>query len=377
MMSTLAVSPQMIAWAAQSLGTSVDALASSMASPKRQDRFKDGQLTQTQATQLAAKLKVPFGFLFLSTPPVRHRSQLPDLRQTLNPEPLGEAFFEALQDIETKMAWYRSRLLEGEASPLAFIGRFKADSKNAQAIAADISKTIGFNEADRQSCVTHEALYAHLADKFEAVRVLIFRTGVAKGNPHRPLPVSEFRGFAIADNLAPVVFINGRDSPAAWLFTLIHEVAHLWLGASGVSDVTVSNELSAAGLEALCNQVAAEFLTPEAQFRHVWQGDGHYAIQQVAKYFKVSRLVVARRALAFRLIDQQIYREVWAMSQPKKNDDGGGNPYATIPIRSSRRFTRAVMDSAMAGETMLREAGRLLNVRPDTVVELYRRQADQ
>lgn len=376
-MSTVAISPNMLAWAAQKLGTSIDDLASAMAAPKKTDRFKDGLLTQTQATELAAKLRVPFGYLFLNTPPVKQRTALPDLRQTVNPEPLSDAFFDALQDIETKAAWYKTRLQEGDAGPLPFVGRFNAARASAATIATDIATTIGFRAVEREACANHEAFYSLLSDKFEAQRVLVFRTGIVRSNTRRPLPVSEFRGFAISDALAPVVFINGRDSPSAWIFTLLHEAAHLWLGVSGVSDTTASSELNPAGIEALCNQVAAEFLTPEAEFRNAWRGDGHESIQATARYFKVSRLVIARRALAFDFISREMYREVWAMSQPQRNEDGGGNPYATIPIRSSRRFTRAVLDSALSGETMLREAGKLLNVQAGTVVELYRRQNAQ
>jgi len=176
--------------------------------------------------------------------------------------------------------------------------------------------------------------------------------------------------------MSPAIFINGRDAPAAWIFTLIHEAAHIWLGQSGVSDSTASNTLAAQGIEAFCNKVAAEFLTPENLFLKLWEQTADAKIATLARHFKVSRLVVARRALDFGLIGPEAYQEIYSTSIPKKNEDGGGNPYATIPIRSSKRFTEAVISSAMIGETMLRDAGRLLNIKPGTVVELYKRRKD-
>jgi Zn-dependent peptidase ImmA (M78 family) len=372
-MGNLAVSTQILEWAAERLGTSLDGLAAALASPKRVAQFKEGQLTLTQASSLASQLHIPFGYLFLKTPPADTRPELPDLRQTPNPEPLSNAFYEALQDIKNKVAWYSARLREGDAEKLTFVGKFINARVSAKAVANDIAKTISYEPNERLQCRDPESLYNLLANKFEAARVLVFRSSIARSNTKKPLPVSEFRGFAVVHSLAPAIFINGRDVPAAWIFTLIHEAAHIWLGQSGVSDNSASNATQMNGIEAFCNKVAAEFLTPQEQFLTLWSATSAAKIAVLSKHFKVSRLVIARRALDLDLIDWGDYQEVYFASIPQQKDDGGGNPYATIPIRSSRRFTQAVMSSAMSGETMLREAGRLLNVKPGTVVELYKR----
>ena len=373
-MTTLSISPEMLRWAASRLGTTVDGLALDMASPKKLAQFKEGTLTSTQASALAAKLRVPFGHLFLGTPPKDIRREIPDLRQTPAPEPLSPAFFEALSDIERKVAWFSQHLKENDINGPSFVGKFKGMKipPSPKVVAKDIVATLRLTPADRRESKTLDGFYNLLANRFEELGILVFRSGVARGNPHRPLPVSEFRGFAISNPLVPVVFTNGRDAPAAWIFTLIHEAAHIWLGVSGVSDVSASSNGVTRGVEALCNQVAAEVLTPEDEFRRFWRNDDQNQFSQLAKHFMVSKLVVARRALDFGLIDRATYQEVAAVSAIKK-DSSGGNPYATIPIRSSRRFTETLLNSAMVGETMLREAGRLLNVRPSTVVELHRR----
>lgn len=371
------MSTTMLEWAAGRLGTSLEGLAAAMASPKRIDSFLSGTLTLTQASDLAQKLHIPFGYLFLDSPPKDERPQIPDLRQTQQPEPLSIAFYEVLEDIEKKISWHNALLNDVEAGELQFVGKYKniVDAK-PKTVAKDIADTIGFDDNDRNACKDFEGLYNILANKFEAARILVFRSGIAKSNTRRPLAVSEFRGFAIADKISPAIFINGRDAPAAWIFTLLHEAAHIWLGQSGVSDSTASNTLSPKGVEAFCNKVAAEFLTPEQLFVKLWGQTGDGKIAALARYFKVSKLVIARRALDFGFIGRDVYQDIFAASIPNTNDDSGGNPYATIPIRSSRRFTEAVINSAMTGETMLRDAGRLLNIKPGTVVELYKRRKD-
>lgn len=371
------MSNTILEWAAERLGTSLEGLAAAMASPKRVDSFLSGTLTLTQASELAQKLHIPFGYLFLELPPKDEKPQIPDLRQTQQPEPLSLAFYEVLEDIEKKIGWYNAQLNDVEADEVPFVGKYKNISGTTPRIVAkDIASTIGFSDKDRNACGDFESLYNLLASKLEAVRILVFRSGIAKSNTKRPLAVSEFRGFAIANKMSPAIFINGRDAPAAWIFTLIHEAAHIWLGQSGVSDSTASNTLAAQGIEAFCNKVAAEFLTPENLFLKLWEQTADAKIATLARHFKVSRLVVARRALDFGLIGPEAYQEIYSTSIPKKNEDGGGNPYATIPIRSSKRFTEAVISSAMIGETMLRDAGRLLNIKPGTVVELYKRRKD-
>jgi len=372
-MTSLSISRPVLEWAADRLGTTVSGLAEDFAAPSRAERFVRGELTTTQAVALAKKTGIPFGFLFLNEPPKLERREIPDLRQTPSAEPLGDAFFELLDDIDAKVAWFRQQLRADGISGPDFVGRFSTSRATPAAVARDIVRTLSLDEIDRGKVPNYEELFRLLSRGLEDAGILVFRSGVAKGNPHKPLPVTEFRGFAIADKEVPVVFVNGRDSPAAWIFTLMHEAAHIWVGVSGVSDSSASNAQKPKGAEAFCNQVAAEVLTPEKEFKRSWENlEGEDAIPALARHFRVSRLVVARRALDFGFISKARYDEVASASIPSKKQSGG-NPYATIPIRSSKRFTSAVLNSAVAGETLLKEAARLLNSTPGTVMELHRR----
>lgn len=162
-----------------------------------------------------------------------------------------------------------------------------------------------------------------------------------------------------------MIFVNGRDADVAALFTLMHELAHIWMGVSGVTDIA-SNIGSA--VERVCNAIAGELLVPETEFKNKWTGPND--LGRVANFYRVSRLVVARRARDLGLVDQDFYDKVASSSKSSTKASGPIPPSIMVPLRNSKRFTKAVVAEAMSGNTMLRDAASLLNVRPSTVVSL-------
>lgn len=375
-MAQLTLSPKMLEWVASKVGRSLDELAQGIAAPSKLDRFRRGLLTTAQAEKLASLAHIPFGYLFLDHPPILEQPELPDFRQLPDAEKLSDAFYETLSDVLRKKDWFGDHLREIEADSPKFVGKFEGQRGQAtvKKVAKDITDTLGITPAARAAVTTHEAYYTFLSDRLEAAGALVFKSGIVKSNTHWPLSVSEFRGFAIADSLVPIIFVNGRDTPAAWVFTLIHEAAHLWLGVTGVSDSSAATAGTHRGIEATCNEIAAEVLTPADEFTAAWNSldNGHLSI--LSRRFRVSQLVIARRALDKGFIDKRAYVQALEASKRAANDgESGGNPYYTIPVRNSKRFTRTVVSSAMSGETLLREAGSLLHVTPGTVAELGRR----
>ena len=131
----------------------------------------------------------------------------------------------------------------------------------------------------------------------EDIGVLVIRSSVVENNNYRKLSVSEFRGFAISDSLAPLVFINGQDAKAAQIFTLAHELAHLWVGASGVSnpDYRRATTQQMAETEQVCNSAAAETLVPASDFLGRWRTGRpvELNLQSLAEHYRVSSLVVS------------------------------------------------------------------------------------
>jgi len=231
-------------------------------------------------------------------------------------------------------------------------------------------RELRLSDDDRRKSPDASSYFSCLSAKAEALGILVFKTSYVKANTRRSLSEKEFRGFAVAHKLVPIVFVNGNDAQVAAVFTLMHELAHIWLGVSGVSDVTPSR--FGHPVERLCNQVAANLLVPSDSFLEQWRGPQD--LERVAKYFRVSKLVIARRALDNKLVDQAFYDDVAEHSHRTKSK-AKVTALITIPIRNSKTFTKTVVASAMSGQTMLRDAASLLNIKPDTVVALAKGRA--
>jgi len=362
----LTLSRDVLDWASQRAGMTLEAFAKAIAKRETdQDRIVGGRLTASQAAKLAKKAKVPFGYLFLQTPPELVRPSIPDLRQVQGAVPLSDDFYEVLEDVLGKQEWYADFLNEHGAQPLDFVGRFqRATLRDVPKIVSDIRTTIQGTDRDRSGSTDADDYFRRLSTKIEAQGVLVIKTSFVKSATRRGLSEKEFRGFALAHPTAPFVFVNGRDAETAAVFTLLHELAHIWLGASGVSDVAIT---PTHGAERICNAVAGEYLVPAVDFRDKWSGPAD--LERLSRFYRVSRLVIARRALDMSFVDQAFYDEIARTSKVSKRT-GAPSGLVTIPGRNSKRFTKTVVSEAMSGNTLLRDAAALLNVRPDTIVSL-------
>jgi Zn-dependent peptidase ImmA (M78 family) len=370
-MDTLNISPALLDWAASQIGKTLEDLASLVVSGKGIDRFVVGELTVRQLEKVAKVTHTPFGYLLLDTPPSIAKPRLPDMRQVVSPDPLGPDFFEVLDDVIAKQNWYLDYLHDIGADPLPFIGRFST-SDDPCLVAKHITEAAGIDFALKKSCASQSEYFRALSESFESIGILVFKNSIVKSNSRRGLSVSEFRGFAICNEYAPAVFINGKDAEAAWIFTLAHEVAHLWIGESGVSDIPSPKDFRPGkNVESFCNSVAAEMLVPKDEFLSLWIGSESEAIDRASRHFKVSKLVVGRRAFELGKISRSAYSQLYALSY--KSGGSGGNPYATIPVRNSKKVTNALVKSAMEGSILIRDAARLLNITPDTVTNLYKK----
>ncbi len=191
--------------------------------------------------------------------------------------------------------------------------------------------------------------------------------GVVGSNTRRKLDPMEFRGFALVDPLAPVLFVNGADTRAAQIFTLAHELAHIWLGQTGLDDIDPT-ERNADSVERWCNDVAAEFLVPKADIRAEYSPEEPLTgeLDGLARVFKVSTLVIVRRLHETGFLTWSEYRTAYEAELARVlellNDStgSGGNFYNTQPIRVSKLFARSVIASTLEGQTLHRDAFRML-----------------
>ena len=265
----------MLRWARERASLELDRLAEKVnVRADKLQRWESGEVHPTfiQAQSLARALHIPFGFLFLSAPP-QESLPIPDLR-TLGNHPMGQIstdLRDLVSDILRKQDWYRTYLQEQGVQPPAFIGKFQLDA-DASCVAEDMTVTLKLMLSDREEVSNGEAFLSLLMKKAEEAGVWVMRSGIVGGNTHRPLSVQEFRGFALCDEFAPVVFINGKDASAAQIFTLVHELAHLWIGQSGISDLSLAqpNDTPHQVIERFCNTVAAEVLVPKNDLCNHW-----------------------------------------------------------------------------------------------------------
>ncbi|MEF3083192.1 ImmA/IrrE family metallo-endopeptidase [Luteimonas sp. SMYT11W] len=366
-MEAITLSREVLEWAAKKAGLTLESFAHEISNRDvTRQRIADGVMTPPQIEKLAKRARVPFGYLFLPNPPDLPKASIPDLRQTQDPLPLSEDFYEVLEDVSAKQTWYIDYLTERGARALEFVGKFKGTTlKSYNDVVDDMRKVLGITDLDRSRSPDPPAYFSRLSAKAEASGVLVIKSSFVKSATRRGLSEREFRGFAISHPLAPLVFVNGKDAEVAAVFTLVHELAHIWLGVSGVSDVSPKNN---SNIERICNAIAGEILVPMADFEKRWEKQGE-EVTALAKHYRVSRLVIARRALDRGFVDQAFYERVLHASKAVKRD-GAPTALITIPIRNSKKFTHTIVAEAMSGQVMLREAARLLNVKPDTVVAL-------
>jgi Zn-dependent peptidase ImmA (M78 family)/transcriptional regulator with XRE-family HTH domain len=318
------------------------------------------------AESLAHYFRIPFGFLFLSVPPV-DSAPIPDFRTLAGQRPrkLSPDFLEVLSEVRLKQDWYREFAEQNLASPIPFVGSANTDAGH-QEVARSIRQSLGITNDLRKQCKDWAAFLRHLCEAAQGLGILVMRSGVVKNDSTRALKVSEFRGFALSDVLAPVVFVNSKDSRSAQIFTLVHEIAHLWLGRTGISDADPSG-LVEGNVENFCNAVAAEVLVPRDEFDQAWSAIRERSgfEEKLSRQFWVSPLVVIRRAFDLsKIAEEEFYRLVRTEKNKPiaKRRKSGGDPLKTLIARNGRRFTKAVVSAVREDLLTYKDGARLLGI---------------
>ena len=206
----------------------------------------------------------------------------------------------------------REELIIEESDPLEFVGSFNV-STNYEDVADGMREALDLEPGWASDSPTWGSALRFLRDRIDEAGVLVFINGIVGNNTHRRLDPNEFRGFALIDEYAPVIFVNNADFTSAQMFTLAHELAHIFVGEEGVSNFESMLPPDHA-TENFCNSVAAEFLVPHADLGELWQtiADEAEPYRKIARQFKVSVIVAARRALDLGLIDRDQYLEFYS-----------------------------------------------------------------
>ncbi len=347
----------------------------------RYEAWRTGQATPTlkQLEEFAHKTHTPVGFFFLDEPP-HETVPIPDFRTVGDrvvgaPDALLSAnLLDVIYACQRRQEWYRDhQLLNGE-SPLPFVGLATIRDR-VQSVATQMRLLLDWTAASRARCRTWGGALTSLREHAEAAGVLVMISSIVGSDTHRTLDPQEFRGFALVDPYAALVFVNGNDSKAAQVFTFAHELAHVWLGETALSDIDPKSTRSNT-VEHWCNQVAAELLVPMDEFVTTFaaRSDLRAQLQPLAEHFRVSTQVILGRvrevgALTWNQYLHELSAErarIAAVTGPR---GGGGNFYNTKPVQVSKRFARALVASALEGQTSYTEAFRLLGLKKAATFE--------
>lgn len=368
------ITPNVLKWARESARMTLGIAAAKVnVSPARLTEWEEGedQPTIRQAETLAKAYRRPFALFFLPEIP-RDFLPLQDFRRQ-NAKELGTASVFIIREIQQKQAWISEVNEEGGGEPLTFIGKYSIND-DPGIVAKDILSTLNI---DPLAYSTDKPIKEWI-DKAEARGIFISRTSFI--HSRLTLDSDEMQGFTIADRFAPFVFVNSEDWDAPQLFTLVHELAHLWIAASGISN-DIAPEINKDKLhpvELFCNEVAANALMP-AQVMDLLDNrafSSSLELFKAARKLGVSSFALLVRGLNLRWISLIQYAalkrdaendfQLFLIKEKEKKEKqklnkGGPNPYLLRLNKNSRLFTQIVLDAFYGGRIAATQASSLLN----------------
>jgi Zn-dependent peptidase ImmA (M78 family)/transcriptional regulator with XRE-family HTH domain len=368
------ITPNILKWARESARmTEENAAAKVTVTVEKLKKWESGksQPTILQAKKLANAYKRPFAIFFLPEIP-RDFHPLEDFRKSSS-KPLSTSSIFIIREIQQKQAWLRDLFTESKEEKLPFVGKFKIDG-NPEHIANDILSTLQIQPGNyKTGNPINEWINAA-----EKIGIFVSRTSFI--HSRLKLDSEEIQGFAIADSYAPFVFLNSEDWNAPQLFTLVHELAHIWIAETGISNDT---ELNIKGklhpVELFCNEIAANVLMPKNQILNIDKSSFHNSNElfKIAKKFGISTFSLLIRALklgvisthSYNLLKKQvdidfaIFLRKDAEKKAKQKESIGGPNYFLLQLnRNSRLFTQTVLDSFRGGFIEPTLASSLLNI---------------
>lgn len=326
--------------------------------------------TINQLVSLAHFFQIPFGYFFLNELPVKEYP-IPHFRtQASQPFKPSSELLEVVETLRERQQWARDILLDWRETKLPYANSYTTRTpieKSAQ----EIRNIFALPEDWACAAPNWTNALRFLVEKAEAAGIFVVMNGVVNNNTKRKLDVKEFRGFVLHDDYAPFVFINNNDAVSGKIFTLIHEIVHILLGKSASFDL---RQLQPAedDIEKYCNAVAAEFLVPGAVLQNELKKTG-LNYEQLARVFKVSQIVIARRLLDLRAISKTeffTFYDKHINKEFKQKETTGGNFYNTVPYRISKRFFRIIYSAVKQNKLLYMDAFRLTNLKPKTF-DLY------
>jgi Zn-dependent peptidase ImmA (M78 family)/DNA-binding XRE family transcriptional regulator len=376
------ITPAVMEWARKKSGYTPERAARKIGRPSEDIRaWETGELKPTlaQARKASGVYKRPLAVFFLPEPP-KEFDTLRDFR-TL-PEGVPEEYSPELsfliRRLQSRQQWMREFLETEEYEPVDFIGSGSL-SDTPTNLAEKIRKKLAIEPSEVISCRTREEALQLWIDRVEENGIFVSRGGNSRWEK---IYVEEARGFVLADKFAPFIFINAQDAKAAQLFTLAHELVHLWINEPGLSnrEPIIRPTSDTETIEIFCNKVSSEILVPESLFVKRWQVDRKEKsllekINSMSIHFKVSREVITRKLLDRHVINQSKYldlikvfrKELMDLKEREKKDrekrEGFPDPHRIKLMNNGMAFTRIVLSAYKSGEILGSETAGLLEIK--------------
>jgi len=372
------ITPNVLKWARESARMTEEIAAAKVSvSVEKLKEWEDGtsQPTIRQAQTLAKAYKRPFALFFLPDIP-RDFQPLQDFRKSGSKSLTTSSIF-IIREIQQKQGWISDVYAENQEEKLTFVGRFNIND-NPQKVAEDILQTLNINPLFYKT----DNPIKEWIDAAETNGIFISRTSFI--HSRLKLDAEELKGFAIADKHAPFVFVNSDDWNAPQLFTLVHELAHIWIAETGISNEVEPNlkqKDTFHPVELFCNEVAANALMPQEILLNFDSSlfQSSKDIFKIAKQLGVSSFALLVRALNLRIISLATYNNLKKQAdkdfadylrieaekkarQKEKEKPGGPNYFLLKLNRNSRLFTQTVLDAFRGGYIEPTLASNLLNV---------------
>lgn len=371
------IQPAIISWALSQ--TSEEKLGTKLVDNIK--HWLDGTKSPTfnQIEDFSKKSHIPLGYFFLQTPPIEQISLLEyrtlDSIQLTNP---SRNLIDTIHDMEAVQEWMVNYRKEWNYDTISIVGSLKGIT-DISVIADTIRKDLGLNIEWYKDCGNPSEAFNKVRGLLEECGIVVMMNGIVGKNTHRALDVNEFRAFAMVNEWAPLIFINGADSAGGRLFSLFHELVHLWIGENDLYNDTKYSVNGIKPIEVTCNAVAGALMVPKTVFLEKWNNntndDIHEKIKELARMFRCSSSVIARRALDNKKIDQNVYNMVIADAieayiQTKQEKSSGGDYYRVARSKLDGVFVRALCESVNSGRTSFTEAYRLTNTTSKTFSEV-------
>lgn len=378
----ITVKPIIIQWAIQSAGKDVSGLSDKF---DKIDKWtsEESELTVSELNKLSKELRIPFGYFFLGEPPDED-IQLLKYRTVDNEEQAkpSRELIDTIKYMEKRQSFMRDALIEDGFLPHEFVGS-AAIKDNPEDLAVKITQELKLKKDWNKN---NPAAFNVLREAISNLGILVMQNGVVGNNNHRVLNVAEFRAFVLIDEYVPLIFLNARDSANAKVFSLCHELVHIWLGVDELyNDNFTTNQIFNNGqLESFCNEVAAEMLLPLSSIQSALdpQNDIYTNIKHISKVFNVSELVVCIRLKTKKFINAKVFNEVYANLLTEMRDNllgkqlqekkSGGDYYATSGSRLDARFAATVSRKAREGRILYTEAYELVGAKGKTYDNLIK-----